>query len=116
MVSVVVVFVWRDIWVLFDELLFPDELELSTNVSIVSLQIYSFVKYFIESFKAVGFTLSLVCFAMEPLVSCLCRKFEEQKNFIFNIFLVFCLVGSITVWRGLWNFMDIKTGKTKKIF
>lgn len=61
--------------------------------------------------QLIGYLLSLICFASEHAVGLMCEKFNEQRIFIHDCFMVFCLLATVNVWRGLWGLLDFYTGE-----
>lgn len=115
MVTVVVTFLWRDIWALIDVYLIPDKPIISAYASIVSeimLLLRANEAFFKHHLQVIGYTLSLICFAAETTVGNLCQKYDKHRVYIHNAFVILCLLATVTVWRGLWNTLELKLGKS----
>lgn len=68
----------------------------------------------ISHFQTIGVVLSLICFSSEPFVCQLCDAFNTNRIYIHDVFMTFCLIANVGVWRGLWNFLDIILGEWRK--
>lgn len=61
--------------------------------------------------QAIGYGISLICFVAENAVGFLCKKFNKCRSYIHHAFIIVCLFAAVNVWRGLWLFMELKTGE-----
>lgn len=55
----------------------------------------------VNTFQAIGYTLSIICFATEHAVGCFCEN-NEKRIYMHDFFMVICLLATINVWRGFW--------------
>lgn len=65
---------------------------------------------FCTTFQAIGYVLSITCFASEQAVGSLCENNNEIRIYIHDLFMVFGLLASINVWRGFWVLLDLNFG------
>ncbi|XP_056641897.1 uncharacterized protein LOC130448495 [Diorhabda sublineata] len=90
-VGTLVVFVWRGVWLLVDVFLFPDDYLFSNWSSLV-------LGYF-----SVG-----IAFLLQPAMKYLCERLTGvSRLLVADIFILFALFGTVNVWRGIWNLLNI---------
>lgn len=68
---------------------------------------------FCSTFQAIGYTLSLICFASEHAVGWSCENNNENRIYMHDAFMVICLFASINIWRGFWLLLDFHFGDSK---
>ncbi|XP_066151731.1 uncharacterized protein [Euwallacea fornicatus] len=90
-VGVLVVFVWRGLWHMLDIFLFPDDSYASAHGSLV-----------------LGYAIIAAVYLLQPLVRSICNKLSGASRLLFaDSFVIFALLGTVNVWRGIWNSLDI---------
>ncbi|XP_001601769.3 uncharacterized protein LOC100117572 [Nasonia vitripennis] len=90
-VGTLVVFVWRGAWVLFDLYLFPENREHSAIGSLI-----------------LGYVLVAVTFSLQPLMRYACSRLTGLARLIAaDGFLLLSFIGTVNVWRGIWNVLDL---------
>lgn len=58
--------------------------------------------------QAIGYGFVAVTFAMQSLMKWACDRLEGWKRLAAaDIFLTFSFIGTINVWRGLWQLLDL---------
>ncbi|KAF5295362.1 hypothetical protein FQR65_LT01552 [Abscondita terminalis] len=90
-IGTLVVFVWRGAWVLLDIYLFPDDVVWSSWASLIF-----------------GYSIVAMAFLLQPIMRWLCDRITGIPRIIAaDIFLLFSFVGTVNVWRGIWNLLNI---------
>lgn len=90
-VGTLVVFVWRGVWILFDLYLFPDDHEYSAIGSL-----------------AIGYVIVTMTFSLQPLMRYACARLQGLARLIVaDCFLLLSFLGTVNVWRGIWNVLDL---------
>ncbi|XP_043804316.1 uncharacterized protein LOC122721104 isoform X1 [Apis laboriosa] len=90
-VGTLVVFVWRGVWILFDLYLFPDNHEYSAIGSL-----------------AIGYVIVTMTFSLQPLMRYACARLQGLARLIVaDCFLLLSFLGTVNVWRGIWNVLDL---------
>ncbi|XP_014606771.1 PREDICTED: uncharacterized protein LOC106788212 [Polistes canadensis] len=90
-VGTLVVFVWRGVWILFDLYLLPENREYSALGSL-----------------AIGYVIVVVTFSLQPLMRYVCARLEGLARLITaDAFLLLSFLGTVNVWRGIWNLLDL---------
>ncbi|XP_076658883.1 uncharacterized protein LOC143362521 isoform X1 [Halictus rubicundus] len=90
-VGTLVVFVWRGVWILVDLFLFPDDREYSAIGSL-----------------AIGYVIVTVTFCLQPLMRYVCARLQGLARLIVaDGFLLLSFLGTVNVWRGIWNLLDL---------
>ncbi|KAL2751347.1 uncharacterized protein V1477_000505 [Vespula maculifrons] len=90
-VGTLVVFVWRGVWILFDLYLLPEDREYSALGSL-----------------AIGYIIVVVTFSLQPLMRYVCARLEGLARLIAaDAFLLLSFLGTVNVWRGIWNLLDL---------
>ncbi|XP_049301666.1 uncharacterized protein LOC125775166 isoform X1 [Anopheles funestus] len=85
-----VVFVWRGLWVLLDLKLFPEDHGTSAWASII-----------------IGYGVTGVTFSLQPLMRFTCDRLTGfWRVVVADMFLFFSFIGTINVWRGIWQALD----------
>lgn len=85
-----VVFVWRGLWVLLDMELFPEDKALSAWASVL-----------------IGYGVTGVTFSLQPLMRWTCDRLTGiWRVIVADLFLFFSFIGTINVWRGVWQLLD----------
>ncbi|XP_040165325.1 uncharacterized protein LOC120901439 isoform X1 [Anopheles arabiensis] len=85
-----VVFVWRGLWVLLDLKLFPEDHGTSAWASII-----------------IGYGVTGVTFSLQPLMRWTCDRLTGfWRVVVADLFLFFSFIGTINVWRGIWQALD----------
>lgn len=75
-------------------------------------EINSKFTFFLTDFQAIGYTLSIICFATEHVVGCLCENNNDSRIYIHDAFIMICLFATICVWRGLWVLLEFHLGES----
>ncbi|KAJ3622343.1 hypothetical protein MTP99_002858 [Tenebrio molitor] len=90
-IGTLVVFVWRGAWALIDIFLFPENDVWSAWGSLI-----------------VGYSAVAVAFMLQPFMRWLCDRITGvARLLVADIFLILSLIGTINVWRGIWNLLNI---------
>lgn len=90
-IGTLVVFVWRGFWCLLDIYLFPDREVLSAWGSLT-----------------VGYVLVFSTFLTQPLMKSIVTKISGfWRLFAVDIYLIFSFCGTVNVWRGVWNLLNL---------
>ncbi|XP_039283987.1 uncharacterized protein LOC111059918 isoform X2 [Nilaparvata lugens] len=90
-IGTLVVFVWRGCWCLLDMYLFPDREDLSAWGSLI-----------------MGYILVFSTFATQPLVKSIVSRISGLLRLItVDIYLILSFCGTVNVWRGVWNLLNI---------
>ncbi|EFX65689.1 hypothetical protein DAPPUDRAFT_65344 [Daphnia pulex] len=90
-VGSLVVLVWRGSFLYLDLVMFPEDAEWSAWGSTV-----------------LGYSTSLLAFALQaPLAAVCSRATGFWRIVVMDAFTAIAYVGSVNVWRGLWNLYDI---------
>ncbi|KAJ8942216.1 hypothetical protein NQ314_010116 [Rhamnusium bicolor] len=56
----------------------------------------------------IGYTSVAVAFLLQPVMRYLCERFSgTPRLLIADFFILFGLFGTINVWRGIWNLLNI---------
>ncbi|KAJ6644139.1 hypothetical protein Bhyg_09105 [Pseudolycoriella hygida] len=97
-VEMLVAFIWHDFWFIHNLFILPDDLFYSALTSLVF-----------------GYSLALICFVTQSSVSVAYEKFEDKRVFIYDVFIVICLLAAINVWRGIWTFVTYFAGDDEDI-
>ncbi|ETN58915.1 fuseless [Anopheles darlingi] len=85
-----VVFVWRGLWVLLDLKLFPEDQGTSAWASVL-----------------IGYGVTGVTFSLQPLMRWTCDRLTGfWRVVVADCFLFFSFIGTINVWRGVWQALD----------
>lgn len=59
-------------------------------------------------FQILGYTIVAMAFSMQPAMKWLCDRLKGcWRIIVSDIFLFFSVVGTVNVWRGIWNLLDI---------
>ncbi|KAL7296962.1 hypothetical protein TKK_0009402 [Trichogramma kaykai] len=90
-IGTLVVFVWRGAWVLFDLYLYPDNREHSALGSLV-----------------LGYGIVVLTFGLQPAMRYVCAQLQGLARLVAaDAFLLLSFVGTVNVWRGIWNVLDL---------
>ncbi|XP_071637613.1 LOW QUALITY PROTEIN: uncharacterized protein [Temnothorax longispinosus] len=90
-VGTLVVFVWRGVWFLIDLYLFPENPEYSAVGSL-----------------AIGYLIVAVTFCLQPLMRYICARLQGLlRLLVADAFLLLSFLGTVNVWRGIWNALDL---------
>jgi len=90
-VGTLVVFVWRGSWCLLDMFLFKGEILKSAWASL-----------------AIGYGLVFITFALQPPMKYLAKTLEGLSRLaVVDTYLLFSFCGTINVWRGVWNLLNL---------
>ncbi|EFN66867.1 hypothetical protein EAG_04771 [Camponotus floridanus] len=90
-VGTLIVFVWRGVWILIDIYLFPENPKCSAVGSL-----------------AIGYFLVAVTFCLQPLMRYVCARLQGLVLLIVaDAFLLLSFLGTVNVWRGIWNALDL---------
>ncbi|XP_063982798.1 uncharacterized protein LOC135165439 isoform X4 [Diachasmimorpha longicaudata] len=90
-VGTLVVFVWRGIWVLLDNHLFPDNREYSAIGSMV-----------------IGYIIVAITFCFQPVMRYVCSRLQGLSRLLAaDAFLVLSFLGTVNVWRGIWGLLEV---------
>ncbi|EGI58386.1 PREDICTED: uncharacterized protein LOC105152943 isoform X1 [Acromyrmex echinatior] len=90
-VGTLVVFVWRGVWILIDIYLFPENPEYSALGSL-----------------AIGYFIVIVTFCLQPLMRYICARLQGLvRLMVADVFLFLSFLGTVNVWRGIWNALDL---------
>ncbi|XP_060835038.1 uncharacterized protein LOC132918007 isoform X1 [Rhopalosiphum padi] len=86
-----VVIVWRGVWSLMDEYIYPGDDNTSAILSLV-----------------IGYSVVLLAFALQPAVKKMVNKINGLKRILaVDVYLLFSFFGAVNVWRGVWIMLDI---------
>ncbi|KAL0267450.1 UNVERIFIED_CONTAM: hypothetical protein PYX00_009717 [Menopon gallinae] len=90
-VGCLVVFAWRGVWCLFDMYLYPGDEVYSSLISVI-----------------LGYVIVLVVFGLQkPMQKC-CEKLTGIGRLaVLDLYIFISFVGTINVWRGIWNLVNI---------
>ncbi|KAK5645287.1 hypothetical protein RI129_006587 [Pyrocoelia pectoralis] len=90
-IGTLVVFVWRGAWVLIDIYLFPENEYWSAWGSLV-----------------LGYTAVAIAFLMQPVMRWICDRISGiLRLLVADLFLFFSFIGTVNVWRGIWNLLNL---------
>ncbi|XP_018407471.1 PREDICTED: uncharacterized protein LOC108783410 [Cyphomyrmex costatus] len=90
-VGTLVVFVWRGVWILIDIYLFPESPEYSALGSL-----------------AIGYFIVALTFCLQPLMRYICARLQGLvRLMVADVFLFLSFLGTVNVWRGIWNALDL---------
>ncbi|KAH0948534.1 hypothetical protein HN011_009009 [Eciton burchellii] len=90
-VGTLVVFVWRGVWIFFDIYLFPEN-----------------PKYSAVGSLTIGYFIVAVTFCLQPLMRYVCAHLQGLIRLIIaDAFLLLSFLGTVNVWRGIWNALDL---------
>ncbi|VEN47732.1 unnamed protein product [Callosobruchus maculatus] len=90
-VGILVVFIWRGSWILVDIFLYPEDLTKSAWGSLV-----------------IGYVAVVTAFLLQPCAKYLCDKASgTSRLLISDIVNLYALFGTVNVWRGIWNLLEI---------
>jgi len=90
-IGTLVVFVWRGAWVLIDLYLFPESEVWSAWGSLV-----------------LGYAAVALAFLMQPAMRWFCDRLEgAARLLVADLFLFFSFMGTVNVWRGIWNLLNM---------
>ncbi|KAB0802828.1 hypothetical protein PPYR_05014 [Photinus pyralis] len=90
-IGTLVVFVWRGAWVLVDIYLFPENEYWSAWGSLV-----------------LGYTIVAIAFLLQPMMRWICDRISGLlRLLVADVFLFFSFVGTVNVWRGIWNLLNL---------
>ncbi|KAL1122305.1 hypothetical protein AAG570_003710 [Ranatra chinensis] len=90
-IGTLVVFVWRGVWCLLDMYLYPGDMATSAWASL-----------------AIGYSLVLVSFGAQPLIKWVVIRAQGLCRLAaVDLYLVFSFCGTINVWRGFWNLLNV---------
>ncbi|KZC10897.1 hypothetical protein WN55_01596 [Dufourea novaeangliae] len=127
-VGTLVVFVWRGVWMLLDIYLFPDDREYSVIGSLSVDEIDERVSSGVISNHvlndilkratyapcasgtplAIGYVIVTVTFSLQPLMRYVCARLQGFSRLIAaDSFLLLSFLGTVNVWRGIWNLLDL---------
>lgn len=60
------------------------------------------------STQAIGYGLVIITFSMQSLMKWACDRLTGWKRLVVaDIFLTFSFIGTVNVWRGIWQLLDI---------
>ncbi|CAG9802966.1 unnamed protein product [Chironomus riparius] len=85
LITGLIVFIWRDLWMIANLKIYPYNDYYSTIASLL-----------------IGYTVAIICFLIHPTINFLCEMFIDFKVLYRNIHAGFCLVATINIWRGYW--------------
>ncbi|KAF7287351.1 uncharacterized protein LOC143191033 [Rhynchophorus ferrugineus] len=90
-IGTLVVFVWRGMWIIVDLFLFPDDRIASAHGSLI-----------------LGYSIIAIVYLLQPIIRSICSKLTGAGRLLFaDMFIIFSLIGTINVWRGIWMSLDI---------
>lgn len=90
-VGTLVIFVWRGFWILIDIYLFPENPKCSAVGSL-----------------AIGYFIVAVTFCLQPLMRYVCARLQGLVLLVVaDAFLLLSFLGTVNVWRGIWNALDL---------
>ncbi|KAF5285639.1 hypothetical protein FQA39_LY16545 [Lamprigera yunnana] len=90
-IGTLVVFVWRGAWILVDIYLFPEDSIWSSWASLV-----------------LGYTIVAIAFMIQPIMRWICDRITGiARLLVTDVFLFFSFLGTVNVWRGIWNLLNI---------
>ncbi|KAJ6646417.1 hypothetical protein Bhyg_01628 [Pseudolycoriella hygida] len=90
-IGTLVVFVWRGTWVMCDLIIYPDDLRMTAWGSLV-----------------IGYGIVALTFAMQSLMRWACDRLKGfWRVAAADIFLFLSFIGTVNVWRGVWQLCDL---------
>nr|XP_023017835.1 uncharacterized protein LOC111506853 [Leptinotarsa decemlineata] len=90
-VGSLVVFVWRGVWLMLDIILFPDNFTISSWGSLI-----------------LGYICVVFAFLLQPAMRYTCERLNGfSRLFVADTFILFAFFGTVNVWRGIWNLLNI---------
>ncbi|XP_026462985.1 uncharacterized protein LOC113365685 isoform X2 [Ctenocephalides felis] len=90
-VGSLVVVVWRGAWVILDNIIFPDDPSLSALASL-----------------ALGYGIVILTFSLQPIMRWTCARLEGfWRVLVADLFLFFSFIGTVNVWRSIWQLLDL---------
>ncbi|XP_070502372.1 uncharacterized protein [Chironomus tepperi] len=90
LISGLIVFIWRDLWMFANIKIYPYNDYYSTFASLL-----------------IGYIVTIVCFLIHPSINFLCEIYNDFKVLYRNIHAGLCLVATINIWRGYWMLFTI---------
>lgn len=59
-------------------------------------------------FQAIGYMVVAIAFLLQPVMRWLCDRLNGAMRLLAaDVFLLFSLLGTVNVWRGIWNLLNI---------
>uniref|UniRef100_A0A6M2DZX2 Uncharacterized protein n=1 Tax=Xenopsylla cheopis TaxID=163159 RepID=A0A6M2DZX2_XENCH len=90
-VGSLVVVVWRGAWVILDIIIFPKDPSLSALTSL-----------------ALGYGIVVLTFSLQPIMRWTCARLEGcWRVLVADLFLFFSFIGTVNVWRSIWQLLDL---------
>ncbi|CAH1118921.1 unnamed protein product [Phaedon cochleariae] len=90
-VGTLIVFVWRGLWLIVDILLYPENEELSSWISM-----------------GLGYALMAFLLLSQPTMRYLCERLSGTTRVLFaDAVTLLALFGTVNIWRGIWNLLPI---------
>ncbi|KAG5899902.1 hypothetical protein JTB14_002454 [Gonioctena quinquepunctata] len=90
-VGSLVVFVWRGVWMVLDLFLFPEDETVSSWGSLI-----------------LGYICVIFAFILQPAMRYICERLSGfPRLLVADLFILFALFGTVNVWRGIWNLLNI---------
>ncbi|XP_074029308.1 transmembrane protein fuseless isoform X1 [Leptinotarsa decemlineata] len=90
-VGSLVVFVWRGVWLMLDIILFPDNFTISSWGSLI-----------------LGYICVVFAFLLQPAMRYTCERLNGfSRLLVADTFILFAFFGTVNVWRGIWNLLNI---------
>lgn len=90
-IGTLVVFVWRGTWSLLDTYLYPENFVISTWLSL-----------------GIGYGIVGLTFLLQPPIKYLAKELSGiPRLLIVDLYLLFSFCGTVNVWRGIWNLLNI---------
>ncbi|KAL5280989.1 fusl family protein [Megaselia abdita] len=91
-ISVLVVVTWRGVWGIFDLTFYTDNILYSAWGSTI-----------------LGYSISILGFILQPFVQFILENIKGKFKIIFisDVFMTFCFLGAINIWRGIWMMADV---------
>mgnify|MGYP005986519327 FL=1 len=60
------------------------------------------------SFQIVGYCAVAIAFLLQPFMKWLCDRITGvSRVLVADLFLILSLVGTVNVWRGIWNLLNL---------
>lgn len=121
-IGALVVFVWRGVWILCDLCIYPDNVIQSSWASMVSFSVHiqptqncitnphhpQTARPSHTRPQVIGYAIVAASFCMQSTMRWLCEQLTGLPRLLAaDLFLAFSFVGTVNVWRGVWNLCDI---------
>lgn len=117
------VIVWRGTWGILDHVLLPHDPILSAWVSLVSISKLNNIYYVNHTYfnylflQGIGYGVTAIGFAIQVPARIACEKLSGAPRLIVaDTYQFFCFCGTVNLWRGVWNLLNIYLLPGKNFF